>query len=150
VGLVNHRKSAATNANRGKSEMHAHRDANGPAGGADWTSVNWRKAERTVRNLRQRNFRAAQQGDMRRVHALQKLMLRSHSNTLVSVRRVTQQNAGRYTPGVDKVVVKTTPSARAARRSALDDASLAHPTRAARLHPQSDRQTSPARNPDHP
>jgi RNA-directed DNA polymerase len=91
--------------------MHAHRDANGPEGGTNWTRVNWRKAERSVRNLRQRIFRATQQGDMRRVHALQKLLLRSYSNTLVSVRRVTQQNAGRYTPGVDKVVVKT-PQAR--------------------------------------
>src|SRR5215472_10984551 len=87
--------------------MHAPRAANGPKGGTDWTRVNWRKAERTVRNLRQRIFRAAQQGDMCTVHALQKLMLRSYSNTLVSVRRVTQQNAGRYTPGVDKVVIKT-------------------------------------------
>jgi RNA-directed DNA polymerase len=34
-------------------------------------------------------------------------MLRSYSNILVSVRRVTQTNAGRNTPGVDKIVVKT-------------------------------------------
>jgi RNA-directed DNA polymerase len=86
-------------------------DANGPEGGTDWQCVNWRKAERTVRNLRQRIFRAAQQGDMRTVHALQKLMLRCYSNTLLSVRRVTQQNAGKHTPGVDKVVIKT-PQAR--------------------------------------
>jgi RNA-directed DNA polymerase len=38
-------------------------------------------------------------------------MLRSYSNTLVSVRRVTQINKGRHTPGVDKLVVKT-PQAR--------------------------------------
>jgi RNA-directed DNA polymerase len=38
-------------------------------------------------------------------------MLRSYSNTLVSVRRVTQVNQGKYTPGVDKLVVKT-PAAR--------------------------------------
>ena len=38
-------------------------DANGPEGGTDWQRVNWRQAERTVRNLRQRIFRAAQQGD---------------------------------------------------------------------------------------
>ena len=87
--------------------MHAPRDANGPEGRTDWDGVNWRKVQRAVRNLRQRIFRASQQGDLRRVHALQKLMLRSYSNTLTSVRRVTQQNAGRSTPGVDKVVVKT-------------------------------------------
>jgi RNA-directed DNA polymerase len=38
-------------------------------------------------------------------------MLRSHSNILMSVRRVTQDNAGKNTPGVDKVLVKT-PAAR--------------------------------------
>jgi RNA-directed DNA polymerase len=91
--------------------MHGTTDANGPEGGTEWQRVNWRKAERAVRNLRQRLFRAAQQGDLRKVHALQKLLLRSYSNTLVSVRRVTQQNAGKHTPGVDKVVIKT-PQAR--------------------------------------
>ena len=38
-------------------------DANGPEGGADWQRVIWRKAERAVRTLRQRLFRAAQRGD---------------------------------------------------------------------------------------
>jgi len=38
-------------------------------------------------------------------------MMRSHANTLVSVRRVTQLNHGKQTAGVDKVVVKT-PAAR--------------------------------------
>ncbi len=38
-------------------------------------------------------------------------MVRSYSNTLQSVRRVTQQNHGKHTPGVDKVVVNT-PTAR--------------------------------------
>src|SRR5438046_691640 len=91
--------------------MHVMSDANGPEGGTDWQSVNWRKAARAVRNLRQRIFRASQHGDRRTVHALQKLMWRSYSNTLLSVRRVTQQKAGRCTAGVDKVVVKT-PEAR--------------------------------------
>jgi RNA-directed DNA polymerase len=85
--------------------------ANGPPRRTDWDSVNWRKAHRLVRNLRQRIFRATQANDHRRVRSLQKLMLRSHSNTLTSVRRATQINAGKYTPGVDKVVVKT-PEAR--------------------------------------
>jgi RNA-directed DNA polymerase len=79
--------------------------------GTDWDAIDWRKADRLVRNLRHRIFRAAQAGDLRRVRSLQKLMLRSYSNILMSVRRVTQVNAGKNTPGVDKVVVKT-PAAR--------------------------------------
>lgn len=38
-------------------------------------------------------------------------MLRSRANALLSVRRVTQTNMGKDTPGVDKLVVKT-PKAR--------------------------------------
>src|SRR5262249_23704268 len=85
--------------------------ANGPMRPTDWNAIPWRKAQRLVRNLRQRIFRAAQAGDHRRVRSLQKLMLRSYANALLSVRQVTQVNTGRHTPGVDKVVVKT-PQAR--------------------------------------
>src|SRR5437588_6165755 len=81
--------------------------ANGTEKQTDWNTVNWRKANRTVRNLRQRIFRAAQEGNLKKVRSLQKLMLKSYSNRLVSVRRVTQINAGKNTPGMDKLVVKT-------------------------------------------
>lgn len=77
----------------------------------EWRTVKWRPANRIVRNLRQRIFRASEKGDLKKVRSLQKLMLRSRSNVLLSVRRVTQVNTGRNTPGVDKVVVKT-PEAR--------------------------------------
>ena len=85
--------------------------ANGPKGRTVWDLVDWREANRIVTNLRQRIFRAARANDHRKVRSLQKLMLRSRSNILMSVRRVTQVNAGRNTPGVDKVLVKT-PAAR--------------------------------------
>src|SRR5262249_4033275 len=91
--------------------MRAPGSANGPPRRTDWNPVAWRKADRIVRNLRQRIFGAAQAGDLQRVRSLQKLLLRSYSNLLMSVRRVTQLNAGKYTPGVDKLVVKT-PAAR--------------------------------------
>ncbi len=77
----------------------------------DWNAINWRKANQVVRNLRHRIFRASEAGDLKRVRSLQKLMLRSYSNILVSVRRVTQINKGKNTPGVDKILVKT-PTAR--------------------------------------
>lgn len=71
----------------------------------DWHAIDWRAAEEDVRRLRQRIFTASQAGDLKRVRNLQKLMLRSHANTLLSVRRVTEVNAGRKTAGVDGVVV---------------------------------------------
>src|ERR1700745_1335255 len=70
-----------------------------------WDAVDWRQAEDDVRRLRQRIFTASQAGDLRRVRNLQKLMLRSRSAALVSVRRVTEVNAGRKTAGVDGRVV---------------------------------------------
>jgi RNA-directed DNA polymerase len=73
----------------------------------DWNAINWRKANRIVRNLRQRIFRASAEGNLKKVRSLQKLMLRSYSNILVSVRKVTQINKGKNTPGVDRVLVKT-------------------------------------------
>src|SRR6201993_1240005 len=82
--------------------------ANGPEDvPSGWDAVQWRAAEENVRRLRQRIFTASQAGGLKRVRNLQKLMLRSRSNTLVSVRRVTQLNAGRMTAGVDGKVVLT-------------------------------------------
>src|SRR5262245_19983855 len=98
-------------AKSGASWMRAEGSANGLRRPTDWTRVNWRKVQRQVRTLRQRLFRASQAGDHKRARSLQKLMLRSYANTVVSVRRVTQLIAGRYTPGVDKLLVKT-PEAR--------------------------------------
>ena len=72
---------------------------------AGWDAVDWRAAEENVRCLRQRIFTASQAGDLRRVRNLQKLMLRSRSAALLSVRRVTEVNAGRKTAGVDGRVV---------------------------------------------
>src|SRR3981189_3927227 len=76
--------------------------ANGPEGVVDdWRSINWRVVGEDVRRLRQRIFAASQAADFKRVRNLQKLMLRSRANTLMSVRRVTEINAGRKTAGVD-------------------------------------------------
>ena len=87
--------------------MQSARLANGPGRRTDWDTVDWRRAHRIVRSLRSRIFRATREGDIKTVRSLQKLMLRSYSNILLSVRRVTQTNAGKNTPGVDKVAVKT-------------------------------------------
>nr|WP_303714413.1 reverse transcriptase N-terminal domain-containing protein [Kutzneria buriramensis]WKX14280.1 reverse transcriptase N-terminal domain-containing protein [Kutzneria buriramensis] len=67
----------------------------------DWHSIDWAACEDHVRRLRRRIFKATQEGDLKKVRNLQKLMLRSHSNTLISVKRVTQQSAGRMTAGID-------------------------------------------------
>jgi RNA-directed DNA polymerase len=90
---------------------------NGPEGlpcldldAVGWDWVDWHAVEGEVRRLRQRIFKAAQEGDLAKVRSLQKLMLRSRSNTLLSVRQVTQRNAGRKTAGIDGEVALTSES----------------------------------------
>jgi RNA-directed DNA polymerase len=92
--------------------MQGHSLANGTEKSPDWHAINWRKANQVVRNLRQRIFRATQAGDWKKVRSLQKLMLRSQANRQLSVRKVTQENRGKATAGIDGVIVKT-PQARA-------------------------------------
>ena len=78
-----------------------------------WDKIDWRAQEEQVRRLRQRIFTATQEQDWPKVRNLQKLMLRSRANTLVSVRQVTQRSTGRKTAGIDGEVALT-PEARAA------------------------------------
>ena len=73
----------------------------------DWGSINWKLTLKRVRNLRQRIYRATQNGHWNKVRSLMKLMLRSYSNLLLSVRRVTQENQGKATAGIDGQTAKT-------------------------------------------
>jgi RNA-directed DNA polymerase len=95
------------------AEVVTARKANGPEGlhpvfdGDAWEHVDWRYHEEQVRRLRGRIFKAVQEGDWPEARNLQKLALRSWSNTLVSVRQVTQRNTGRRTAGIDGLVALT-------------------------------------------
>jgi len=78
-----------------------------PFDGDAWERTDWCHHEEQVRRLRGRIFQAVRDGDWPRARSLQRLMLRSWSNTLVSVRQVTQRNAGRRTAGIDGLVALT-------------------------------------------
>jgi RNA-directed DNA polymerase len=84
--------------------------ANGPDDALTWEAVNWAVHEQNVARLRRRIFTAVRDGDLAKARNLQKMMLRSWSNTLVSVRQVTQRNAGRRTAGIDRVVALDGPA----------------------------------------
>jgi RNA-directed DNA polymerase len=73
----------------------------------NWADIDWKPVKKSIRNLRRRIYRATQDGQWNRVRSLMKLMLRSHSNLLLSVRRVTQENQGKKTPGIDKKIALT-------------------------------------------
>lgn len=68
---------------------------------ADWDIIQWDMTKRHVRRLQERIFRATRDKDFAKVKNLQKLLVRSRSARLLAVRRATQENKGKYTPGID-------------------------------------------------
>ena len=69
----------------------------------EWGRLPWRKLEVAVFKLQKRIYKASQAGDIRRVHQLQRLLLKSRAAKLLAVRRVTQDNRGKHTAGVDGI-----------------------------------------------
>ena len=68
-----------------------------------WAFVPWLKLEQHVYRLQKRIYRASNRGNVQAVHRLQQLLMRSRSAQLLAVRRVTQDNQGKNTPGIDGV-----------------------------------------------
>ncbi|MFU7500588.1 MAG: reverse transcriptase N-terminal domain-containing protein, partial [Candidatus Tisiphia sp.] len=66
-----------------------------------WDTTPWRKLERFVFKLQKRIYRATKCNDIKKVHKLQILLLNSMSAKLLAVRRVTQDNRGKKTAGID-------------------------------------------------
>lgn len=85
--------------------MQSNRNAIGQIGG--WNDVPWTYVERSVRKVQEKIFQATQRQEWRKVRNLQKLLVRSSKVLLLAIRRVTQENAGKYTPGVDGKVYVT-------------------------------------------
>ena len=68
-----------------------------------WNTLPWKKLEKHVYRIQKRIYRASQRGRLRAVHKLQKLLMKSEAGRLIAVRRVTQDNQGKKTAGVDGV-----------------------------------------------
>src|SRR2546429_5085315 len=69
----------------------------------EWADLPWRKLEQHLYRLQKRIFKASARGDLKTVHKLQKLVMKSRSARLLAVRRVTQDNQGKKTAGIDGV-----------------------------------------------
>ncbi len=68
-----------------------------------WENIDWHKIERYVFKLQKQIFKASSQGDKKKIRQLQKTLMRSWSNRLLAVGRVSQDNRGKKTAGVDGV-----------------------------------------------
>ncbi len=72
-----------------------------------WNQIEWEQVERTVRRLQERIYRATERQAWRTVRSLQTLLARATANKLLAIRRVTQENQGKHTPGIDGQVCLT-------------------------------------------
>lgn len=94
----------------------------------EWREINWRKLERRVYKLQKRIYRASSRGNVKAVRRLQKTLMRSWSARCLAARRVTQDNQGKRTAGVDGVC-KLSPKQRSALTGNLKLGSKVSPTR---------------------
>ncbi|WP_416235806.1 group II intron reverse transcriptase/maturase [Nostoc sp. UHCC 0252] len=69
----------------------------------EWKHINWRMLERRVFKLQKRIYKASLRGDVKAFRRLQKTLMKSWSAKCLSVRRVTQDNQGKKTAGVDGI-----------------------------------------------
>lgn len=69
----------------------------------EWKDINWRKLERIIFKLQKRIYKASTRGEVKLVRRLQKLLIKSWSARAFAVRRVTQDNQGKQTAGVDGI-----------------------------------------------
>ena len=111
--------------------------ANGPEDEIlGWDAVDWRACEEPYGVYGNGSSRRQQAGDLKRVRNLQKLMLRSRANTLLSVRRVTERNAGRKTAGVDGEVVLSAEGQDGFGRRVQRSRAVVRPAGQAGVHPK--------------
>src|SRR4029450_7006076 len=68
-----------------------------------WQDLPWKHIHRHVFCLQKRIYQATQRGDVRTACKLQKLQVKSWYARLLAVRRVTQDNRGKRTAGIDGI-----------------------------------------------
>lgn len=94
----------------------------------NWDEIDWVKVDSRIFKLQKRIYRASQTEDYKLVHKLQKLMVKSWYGKLLAVRKVTQENKGKVTAGIDGI--KSVPSSKRlslVNQLAIDG--IANPTR---------------------
>ena len=68
-----------------------------------WKDIKWKQVERVEDKLQKRIYKAKSRGDYKAVRRLQKTLINSRSAKLLATRKVTQDNQGKKTAGVDGI-----------------------------------------------
>ncbi|MCX3064756.1 reverse transcriptase N-terminal domain-containing protein [Wolbachia endosymbiont of Drosophila pseudotakahashii] len=61
----------------------------------EWNGIPWRKLKKSSFKLQKRIYQASKCNDIKKMHNLQRLLLKSTSARTIAVRRVTQDNRGK-------------------------------------------------------
>lgn len=69
----------------------------------NWSDINWKVVEYQVFKLQKRIYKASQRGHVKLVHRLQRLLTHSYYGKLWATRKITQDNQGKKTAGVDGI-----------------------------------------------
>lgn len=93
-----------------------------------WKTLNWAKIQRSVFELQREIYLASKNGRSLELQNLREKLLRSSAAKLLAVRRVTQDNKGKATAGVDGVKL-VPPEKRIALARSLAFPSKANPLR---------------------
>lgn len=68
-----------------------------------WSEIPWEQVEKRVFKLQKRIYQASSRGDVKTVRGLQRVLMKSWSARILAVRRISQDNQGKKTAGVDGV-----------------------------------------------
>lgn len=72
-----------------------------------WRNVPWKKFDRQIRKIQERIYNASIRNDLKQVRALQKVLVGQTSAKYIAVRRISQDNRGKRSAGVDGVASLT-------------------------------------------
>ena len=83
-------------------------DAYGHELESQWKSISWDSVTKHIFDLQEQIFRVIRdKGDYRRARTLENLVLKSKSTLLFSIKKITEINKGRNTPGVDGMLIQS-------------------------------------------
>jgi len=68
-----------------------------------WNDINWTLVQKRISRQQRRVYKASMEGNKAKVHAIQSRMIASLDAKLIAIRRITTENKGRNTAGVDGV-----------------------------------------------
>lgn len=72
-----------------------------------WKEIQWVTVDKVVFRLQLRIYKAAMKQEFEKMYKIQKLLISSQMAKYLATRKVTQDNAGKNTPGVDSKLITT-------------------------------------------